>query len=98
MVWASCGSGSCLGKRGAPVAPAGERAGRADRRRGRTPRQRAVDGGKGAIDEDIAVVRFGIANPHERHYRLDLAAPEEGGANAEDGVAVAGDRPFASRS
>jgi hypothetical protein len=58
----------------------------------RAPRQRAVDGGKGAIDEDIAVVRFGIANPHERPYRLDLAAAEEGGAYAEDGVAVAGDR------
>src|SRR6266700_1853582 len=63
---------------------------RPERRRGR--RQRAVDGSKGTVDEDIAMVRFGVTNPHERAYRADLAATEKGRANAEDGVAVTDDR------
>src|SRR5258707_12181279 len=67
------------------------------RRRGRVRGQRAVDGGKDAIDEDIAVVGFGVANPHEGPYRLDLAAAEKGGANAGDGVAVADERTVSER-
>src|SRR5882762_4477184 len=66
--------------------------GNVDRHRGLARRQRAVDGNKGTVDENIAVVRFGVADPHEGPYRPDLAAAEERGANAEDGVAVAGDR------
>src|SRR6185312_7860618 len=43
------------------------------------------------VDEHVAMVRVGVANPHVRPHRLNFAMVEERGTDAENGVAIADD-------